>query len=136
MTKYETLYKNIYSIFNTPEWIALNFKLVPENFYGTGLGDEYLRLSIIANGANPVGVIKSVSGQLIFDIFTKNGVGNARILTIADLLDTNLCGKNFLSLDKSTTQLYNSALTVLGTDAANPSLLRASYSIPFSHFGL
>lgn len=134
MGKYSSIDKSIYSVFSTPAWLAESIKTVPANYNGTGLGNEYLRVSIVPGSSFAyANMPKSSAGQLIIDIFAPFGEGSARISTIADLLDTYLVSKSF-AVTNGKTQFSASSLAHLGKDSANPSLYRSSYSISFNYF--
>ena len=133
MNKYESLNKDIFSIFAASTWVAENIKTFPENF--TGAGTEYIRVGIVASSYDKKGSQSSAFGQLIIDIFFPAGAGNARAIYIADKLDTYLVGKTLVGSNNGNTQMGTSTLTYLGNDKADPSLYRASYSISFNYFG-
>jgi hypothetical protein len=136
MSKYGDLHADIYSIFGSPTWAAESIGTYPDNFVGTNVGNEYIRVSIIASGRSRANPLKSASGQLIIDIFTLAGAGTKRMAFIADKLDAYLVGKSVATTSGGTTQLMESSLASQGIDKANPALYRASYSIPFNYFGI
>jgi hypothetical protein len=136
MGKFSSLNADIYSVFAQSAWIAENIKTFPENYVGTSVGNEYIRVSIVASSYDKLGSFQSVNGQLIIDIFTPAGEGVSRTNTIADKLDDYLIGKQILVPPDGNTQFGNSTLTFLGNDKANPSLYRASYSLSFNHYGI
>ena len=136
MGKYSSLQEDIFSIFKSTGWVSENIKTHPSNFAAPGNGDEYIRVSIVAGktgGANP---LKSVSGQLLIDIFTAAGRGPKNANTIADVLDSYLAGACLRTTSGGTTQLSGSTLVSTGNDTANPSLSRSIYSISFNYFGI
>lgn len=131
--KYERLTKDIFSIFDAPLWKAEGIKTFPANFVTVNPGNEYIRVSIIPSGR---GINqKSVSGIMIIDIFISAGTGPLRAGLIADKLDEYLIGKT-ISTGSNATQLLISSLNFSGVDSDNPSLYRASYTIPFNYFGV
>ena len=136
MNKYESLYTDVYSIFAAAGWLAENIKTFPDNFVGNVAGDEYIRVSIIASGAEVANFIRSVSGQMIIDIFIPAGGGPTRAAQIADKLDKYLAGQSSSQTANGGTQFFASSMIVLGNDKANPALYRAQYSIPFNFYGV
>lgn len=133
MNKYEELYKNVYSVFASDNWKAEDIKTVPSNFSGDTAG-TYIRVSIIPSGYQEVNFLKSVSGQVMIDIFTPIGYGPKLSYEIADILDNYLAGKEFRIT--GTTQFLSSSLSLVGVDSDNSNLYRMIYSIPFNHFGV
>lgn len=133
MGKYESLARDVFSIFDAAPWKAENIKTFPANFVTVDPGNEYIRVSVIPSGRgiNP----KSTTGILLVDIFISAGNGPIRANLIADKLDEYLIGKT-IQTGSNFTQLLISALTFSGTDSDNPSLYRANYSIPFNYFGV
>jgi hypothetical protein len=136
MNKYASLQADVYSIFSSVTWLAESIKTVPSNFVGTGIGNEYIRVAIVAGGNDPKIAKRSVSGQLLIDIFTPAGGGPLRAAQIADKLDTYLVGKTLQVGPNGNTQLGLSTLSPLGIDKANTQLCRDSYSISFNYFGI
>lgn len=137
MNKYASLLADAYSVFETLDWKAEDIKTFPEDFVGTGVGNEYIRVAVLAGNvqyhSNP---ISSVAGQMIIDIFTPAGAGPLRRSQIADKLDTYLAGKVFTLSTNGSTQFASSTLVGVGNDKDNPSLYRSIYSIPFNYFGV
>jgi hypothetical protein len=134
MAKYETLEREIFSIFNSTTWKAENIKTGPANFLMMNAGTEFIRVSVIPNGRATN--INSVSGILIIDIFIPSGNGPSRASIIADKLDMYLAGKSLATNSGTNTQFLNSSLTAKGIDKDNASLFVSSYTIPFNHFGV
>jgi hypothetical protein len=134
MGKYESIQKDIFSIFASANWIAENINTYPDNVTPKDAGNEYIRVSILPNGEG-INLI-SVSGVLIIDIFTSAGEGPKRSSLIADKLDSYLVGKTLSLTSGSSTQFSNSAFEARGLDKINPSLHRSIYSISFKHFGV
>lgn len=134
MGKYQNLESDLFSIFNTDAWKAEDIKTYPSNFIAVNTGSEFIRVSAIPGGQGLN--LSSVSGILVVDIFISAGNGPKRISLIADKLDDYLVGKTFSTGSAGTTQLKNSSLSLNGVDKDNPSLYRATYSIPFNHFGV
>lgn len=132
MSKYQALNKDVFSIFGSVAWKALNIKTFPDNHKADAA--EYIRISILPNGA---GInLSSISGILIIDIFTSAGAGPRRASFIADSLDSFLVGKSVETSEGHVTQFINSAFMPRGLDRDNPTLYRSSYTIPFNYFGV
>lgn len=134
MTTYSTIIDDIYSVFSSNSWKLEGIKTFPSNFSVPEGVMEYIRVSIIPSG--PGINLKSKSGIVIVDIFTAAGLGESRYTAIADKLDDYLVGKSFSTVAGNVTQFSNSSLVYSGLDPDNNLLSRASYSIPFSHFGV
>ena len=134
MDKYSSVFKDVYSVFATIGWSTEGVKTFPSNFVGSVANDTYIRVNVIpsGNGAN----WRSVSGLVMIDIFVPAGGGTQLIAQIADKLDKYLAGQSFNSTANGKTSFNASTLSVLGNDKDNPSLYRASYSIPFNYFGV
>jgi hypothetical protein len=127
MTRYSQTDSDIFSVFGSEEWEDEEIPTFPSNMSFDKVPRKFILLSIIKSGA---GVnLKSISGQLIIDIFIAAGEGPTQASNIADTLDTFLVGK---TLNK--TQFFESSMTELGKDKANPTLYRTQYVIPFQHF--
>lgn len=133
MGKYTNTQNDIFSVFSTPAWKAENLKTFPAEFLASNVGNEYLRVSIITSdtGVNR----KSISGILVVEIFTSAGEGPKRTNFIADRLDLYIENKS-IGTDFGVTQFKNSTMKLLGIDKDNSALTRASYEIPFNHFGV
>jgi hypothetical protein len=134
MGKFIDLQTDIFSIFDSVAWKAENIKTFPVNFVSVSTGNEFIRVSIIANGAGLN--IKSVSGVFIVDIFTSAGNGPKPTSLIADKLDQYLVGKSVSTQSGAVTQFLNSSLDYRGVDKDNPALFRSTYTIPFNYFGV
>lgn len=133
MGKYTNLEKDIFSLFANAAWTAEVIKTFPSNFVTVNAGEEFIRINILPNG---FGInLNSTSGVLLIDIFTLAGNGTKRTSLIADKLDSYLVGKTLSTESKTVTQFANSALSYSGQDVDNPTLFRATYSIPFNFFG-
>lgn len=135
MNKYDSLNKDIFSIFSSIGWSTESIKTYPENFVGTSVDTEYIRVSIVSNSFDRQGSQDSVFGQLMIDVFYPAGQGNARAIAIADRLDNYLACKTLVGSEKGNTQMGVSTLTYSGNDKANASLYRAIYTIPFNYYG-
>jgi hypothetical protein len=136
MGKYTSVYEDAFSVFAMPTWISEGIKVVPQNYLASGLGDEYLRVSVLTGGNLAYrNLFDSVTGQLIIDIFVASGNGPKRLAAIADTLDTYLAQKTIYTLANHSIQFGSSGMNPMGLDSANPSLYRGSYSIPFNYFG-
>jgi len=131
MGKYSNIDDLIFSIFASSTWKAEKIQTFPSNFVKTKSLEEYIRVSIISSG---LGVnFRSVSGELIIDIFSKSGTGPKQSSEIADKLDNYLSGKTIILLNGTSVQLFNSVIQDRGQDPDNPTLNRVVYSIPFSY---
>jgi len=134
MGKYINLEDDVFSVFASNAWKAEKIPTYPTNFLITGNLKEFIRVSIIPSG---VGVNRiSVSGLVIIDIFAAAGESSKRNFLIADTLDRHLVNRVFTTSDSGSTQFLGSTLSIVGFDKHNPSLFRASYSIPFNFFGV
>lgn len=136
MSKYTSLEADVFSIFASAEWQAEGIKTFPGNFTGSIVGNEYIRVSLVASNENNANIPRSVAGVLMIDIFIPAGQGPARAAAIADTLDKYLAGKNLKTTSYGNTQFSSSSLSPRGHDSANPSLFRSVYSIPFNFFGV
>jgi hypothetical protein len=135
MNKYDALNKDIFSIFSSVGWTAESIKTFPENFIGTTVGNEYIRVGIVASSYDKKGRQESIFGQLLIDIFYPAGKGTARAIAIAGKLDDYLSCKTLVGSENGNTQMGVSTMTHTGVDKANASLYRSLYSISFSYFG-
>ena len=138
MSKYASLHENVYPIFGTDQWKAEKIQTFPVNHTGKPIGKprvntsgEYIRVSVIPSG-NSLN-IRSISGVLMIDIFTKAGNGPNRYYSIADKLDTYLVGRSLNTTQGKTVQLFSSMLQPSGLDKDDPTLFRTTYSIPFNY---
>jgi hypothetical protein len=133
MGKYTNLEKDIFSLFSNITWTEEVIKTFPSNFVTVNAGEEFIRINILPKG---FGInLNSTSGVLLIDIFTLAGNGTKRTSLIADKLDSYLVGKSLSTESKAVTQFANSSLDYSGNDKDNPTLFRATYSIPFNFFG-
>lgn len=135
MGKYDSLEKDIYSIFSSMPWSLESIATFPNNVFPSEL-TEYIRVNIVASGEQIANSLKSVSGILIIDIFFPVGGGNSRATIIADKLDTYLSGKTKATTLGGSTQLLSSTLVSMGVDKANANLFRYIYTIPFNYYGV
>lgn len=134
MDKYSSIYKDVYSVFATTEWTNEGIKTFPSNFVGKVENNTYIRVDVVFGGK---GVNwRSVSGLVMIDIFVPAGYGTKAIAQIADKLDKYLAGQTYKNTSNGQTMFGSSNMSVLGNDKDNPSLYRASYSIPFNYFGV
>jgi hypothetical protein len=136
MSKYAALNNDVYSVFSSVGWKAENIPTVPNNFVGTGLGTEYIRVTVIPSSRQIANFLASVAGVLLIDIFIPAGSGALRASQIADKLDSYLAGKTLKTGAAGSTQFSTSALTHLGADKDNFSLYRSQYTLPFNFFGV
>ena len=134
MGKYETISRLVNSIFGTPEWALEAIPTYPPNFAIPSGTTKAIRLSIVASGSNKVSFPKSVSGQIIIDIFTSVGDGPKQGNLISDTLDRYISGKSIT--DGGTIQTSESTLVDMGDDTADKSLRRFKYSISFNYYGV
>lgn len=132
MGKFSSAEELLYSVFGGQAWVAENVPTFPSNFTnGQGL-QRYIRVTPICSGA---GVnVRSVSGLLNIDIFTKAGEGYKDTNAIADAIDKHFAGKA-IKLSQGSLQCLSSTLTHLGRDADNPALHRSLFSVPFNFYG-
>jgi len=134
MGKYIGVQDDIFSIFGSDTWKTELIKTVPADFTPNKTDGEFIRVNVITSGE---GINKnSTSGVLIIDIFTPAGKGPKRAYSIADRLDAYLQEKAIETNEKALTQLKFSSVTPQGVDKDNPTLTRASYTIPFNYFGV
>lgn len=130
MDRYASMYSDVYSVFSSTAWVTAGVKTVPENYTASGIGNEYIRVSVLFGGGyGYVNLPSSQSGQLIIDIFAPAGEGMKKLSTIADKLNSFLERKTV-----GYTQFSTSSFSPLGLDAANASLYRGKYSISFNYF--
>jgi hypothetical protein len=131
MNRYGNLATGVFPIFGTAEWKAEKIRTFAVNHIGVNTSDEHIRVSVIPSGTSVN--IKSISGVLIIDIFTKAGNGPNRFFTIADRLDTYLVGQSKRPVEGISVQFFSSALQTNGLDKDDPTLFRTTYSIPFNY---
>lgn len=135
MGKYSDLYAHVYSVFGTQEWVNEAIVTFPESFNGNKTANEYITVTMIPSSHELANQTRSVSGQILIDIFTPAGEGPRRSYEIADLLDKHFSGKT-KSNGSGSTQFMASVLSGQGEDPDNPSLYRILYSIPFTYYGV
>lgn len=134
MAKYEDSLSQIFSIFGSTAWKSQNIKTYPSNFVAKEATSEFIRVSVIPSGK---GInLKSISGLLIIDIFVSAGDGPKKLFQIADKLDEYLCGKTVRTSSSNKVQMRDSSLSATKVDDDNPTICKASYSIPFNYFGV
>jgi len=131
--RYSNLLNDVFSLFSSVEWEAENFLIVPKGHITGNTNEEFGRFDIVTGSR---GFKDSLSGIMFIDIFTPNGAGPKRAYQIADLFDKFFAGQSLATQgDKAITQFRReSNFEVRGEDARNPSLLRSTYQIGFSHF--
>lgn len=134
MGKYTNLNKIINSVFASPAWVAENIATYPSNMSIPVGITTAIRVNIVASRSNLLNFPKSVSGQLVIDIFVPSGDGPKMANAVSDTLDRHLSGKTLT--DAGSTQLLESTLVDLGDDDANKSLRRFKYSISFNYYGV
>jgi hypothetical protein len=136
MGKFTQVTNDVFSIFGTSKWLAENIKTFPVNFTITNVpNNEYIRVAVLSSGRQAANPLKSISGQVLIEIFTSAGYGPDRSNLIADKLDNYLVGKAFKS-ESGLTQFKESSLGMEAVDSANSSLSRVLYSISFNYFGV
>jgi hypothetical protein len=131
---YELLRQDIYGVFATNAWKALNINTYPENYQGAvSTSTSFIKLAILPGKGSLDGFqfSKKLSGAIILSIFVKAGNGDKDIFTIADNLDNFFEGKTL----QNGTQFGPSSVTILGLDRDDPSLFRGDYMITFNTFG-
>jgi hypothetical protein len=136
MATYTEMLSDINGLFTTSYWTGQNIPIYPDNYQGTiSNPNEFLRLNILPAtseyASHGQGNRKELSGTIIISIYVKAGEGQARILTICDILDT-------LMQDKILTNKTNIGMSYTamnGLDSANTSLYSANYIIPFKLYG-
>jgi hypothetical protein len=134
MGKYEDLTKDVLGVFGSPSWIAENIKTYPGNYIGVSAGDRYIRVHVLAGGG---GINrKSVSGQVLIDIFTPAGKGPTASTLIADKLDAYLVGRSKKLTNGAIQFVSASSLVHKGADKANSALYASSYAVSFNYFGV
>lgn len=107
MGKFLNLETDIFQIFNSAGWKSEGIRTIPSNFIPNDLGDEYIRITIIPQGA---GDQVSTSGILMIDIFTPSGKGPHPATIIADKLDTFCLGKTISTVSGNATQFLSSSI--------------------------
>lgn len=135
MGKFKEATLNIYKVFDSQEWKDLDIVTQPENYKGV-TGESILVYPVFSGGTILGATMGSISGTLIVDIFVEATKGPMRGYEIAALLDKYFVAQSLVSPGGSVTQMGRSTLQSLGTDSANPTLYRFSYSISFNHFGV
>jgi hypothetical protein len=136
MGKYSQIISDVFSVFDSVAWKDLKLKTIPTDFIevpkpGAPTVEEFVRVDVVASGSG-VNIV-SGSGVVIVDIFTKAGLGPARKNIIADILDSYLVGKTLKTVAGKNVQFFGSTLAKGQGDKDNPSLNRASYTIPFNY---
>lgn len=132
--KYMRLQNDIFSIFASVQWKANGVATYPSNVVASPVDSEFVRITVVPSGHSLNG--KSVSGILLVEIFTKSGKGPTRAVEISDMLDDFLCRKTLSSVSGTATQLYDSSMVPNGPDKDNPTLVKNTFSVPFSYFGV
>jgi hypothetical protein len=131
---YDTILRDIETVFGSSSWTTHNIKTVPDNYLGTiGSNDEYVLVKVMPSDGFYLayGVEKQTNGLVAVKIFVKAGEGQSRVMVISDILDTLLENKTL----PNGTRLKTSYLNVEGLDPQNKALYSASYIIPFTKFG-
>lgn len=134
MGKFTAVEDDIFSVFASSTWKNENIETQPSNYSSPQAWTKYVRVNVIQSGK---GVNKvSVSGILIIDIFTPVGEGPTLATQIADKLEQHLAFKTLQTTSGGVTQFpEGGSLVPKGVDAANATLFRSSYTIPFKYFG-
>ncbi len=134
MGKYLGLESDVFSLFNSDEWIAENIKTFPVNFTPINIDNEYIVIDIIPSGK---GLNKrSLSGIVIIDVYIAAGEGPKRASLIADILDNYLANKSLTTSQNVVTQFNQSTFKSEGIDKDDSDLARFLYTIPFNYFGV
>lgn len=131
--KYSSMLQDIFSIFSLNAWKLENIKTFPESYIQVNAGNEFIRISILANETDQKNIAK---GILVAEIFIPSGNGPSRAYSIADKLDNYLAGKVISTTANGNTQFFSSSLATLGADPVNKGLHRFKYTIPFNYFGV
>lgn len=134
MSKYQTTYDDVYSIFASSEWTAEGIKTIPADVLLKENITEFIRVSVIPSGESVNNA--SISGLVIVEIFTQANRGPLRAIIIADKLDSYLSKRSEVSVAGRMTQFFSSSLTDNKPDRDNPDLVKSTFSVPFSHFGV
>lgn len=132
MGKYSSIIDDVFSVFASSSWVSENITTIPANFVPVTSGEEFIKVAILPSSQSVN--IRSVSGQLLIDIFTFAGKGPSRYAAIADILDNYLSGKSLTTSSEGVSQFFESALSGSRQDEDNPSLSRVTYSISFNYF--
>lgn len=131
---YVDLLSDIEQMFATTAWTSNSIPIYPDNYQGK-INDkgEFCRLNILPSiGENyAYGVQKRISGLVIIKILVKAGLGQKRVMQIADILDGLLQNKHLTN----GTELGASYVSMEGLDTANNALYSARYTIPFKIHG-
>jgi hypothetical protein len=131
MSKYTTILSSLYSVFASANWQNEDIKAIPSNYTGEINVTEYIRVSVLYGGSNPLYQnFEGISGMVIIDIFVPAGTGPLRANQISDILDSY-----FVSKTVGSVQMFTSSLRSLGRDRDNPSLDHSQYTITFSYNG-
>lgn len=134
MGKYADLQSGIFKLFSGLTWGLENIKTYPQEVVPESSVERHIRISIIPSGP---GITKgSVSGICMIDIYTAVATGPSDAMTIADKLDLYLVGKTKITSSGTVQFPLASSLNPRGFDSANPSLLRHTYTVPFTFFGV
>lgn len=130
--RYANLYADIYSLFNSVDWIAENIKVYPKGYISNEANAEYAIFDFIVAS----GLIDSLGGILFIDIYVPNGLGPTRAAKIADIFDKYLAGATFATdAQKAVTQFRReSNFSIRGQAQDNSSKLRSTYEIQFGYF--
>ena len=132
MGKYTVSTTAIFGQFTTAQWVSTGILAVPADFQPPQGTLEYVRVSVL-HGNSGINA-RSTSGIINIDIFTQNGLGPARGLAIADMLDEAL---SWIAInDSGYIQTGVSSLSPIGVDGSNPALQRHLYTTQFNYFGV
>lgn len=135
MGKYTLVEDNVNSVFAADAWKSEGVRTLPKDFTGAVSGNEYIRISTITDGQQLANPLKSVSGQVLIDIFIPAGRGPTRANLIADKLDTHLVGQT-IGTEAGNVQFGSSSMAPRGNDRDNASLSKYLYSVPFNFYGI
>jgi hypothetical protein len=126
--------RDIESIFASSEWKSQNIAVYPDNYQGTiSNEEEFCRFNVLPSTSKNLshGNQKQLNGLLAVKIFVKAGEGQARLMSISNILNTFFENKKLTNR----TELATSYLIVEGLDPSNKALYSASYFIPFTIYG-
>ena len=131
--RYANLYADIYSLFNSVDWVAENIKVYPKGYISNEANAEY---AIFDVSSAIEGFSDSLRGILFIDIYVPNGLGPTRAAKIADIFDKYLAGATFATnAQKAITQFRReSTFIIRGPAIDNSSKLRSTYQIQFNYF--
>ncbi len=131
--RYANLFADIYSLFNSADWLTENIKVYPKGYISNEANAEYAIFDVSVADS---GFADSLRGILFIDIYVPNGQGPTRAVKIADIFDKHLAGATFkTSIQTAVTQFRReSNFSIRGPATDNSAKLRATYEIQFNYF--